>query len=164
MKDTRCDGRFNPKSSRTAGLAAIYPAGLTESAWAARTGYSRKGGAWIRRRKRYLDAGLIEQSDGRWFATEAGLAQVGDELPDMPPPGLQLVDWWAARLGAPGRLLRILASIYPRGLKRDALAAEAGMAAKGGAFIRHVAALKAAELVSESGKSLSAAPALMGER
>jgi uncharacterized protein len=144
-----------------AALAAIYPSGLTEAAWAARAGYARKGGAWIRRRKRYMDAGLIRQDNGRWFATDAGVAQVGDELPALPAPGPELVDWWARRLGAPGRLLRILAGTYPRGLKRDALAAEAGMAVKGGAFIRHVAALKAADLVAEHGKSMAASPAIM---
>ena len=143
-----------------AGLAAIHPAGLTEAAWASRTGYSRKGGAWIERRKRYRDAGLVEQRGDRWFATGAGVAQAGAEIPDMPQPGPQLVDWWASRLGAPGRLLRILAAIAPTGLTRDGLAAEAGMSAKGGAFISHVAELKKAELVEEHRKRLHLSEAL----
>lgn len=144
-----------------AGLAAIYPAGLTEAAWAARTGYSRKGGAWIRRRKRYLDSVWIEQRDGRWFATEAGVDAAGTEIPDMPPPGPALISWWAKRQGAPGRLLLVLADVHPRALTREALAAETSMAPKGGAFIRHVAALKAAELITDTKKRLAIAPALL---
>lgn len=146
-----------------AGLAAIYPAGLTEAAWAARTGYSRKGGAWIRRRKRYLDGGLVEQRDGRWFALPAGVAAAGDEIPDMPPPGLALVKFWSTRLGAPGRILELLAAIAPKTLNRDAIAAEVRMAPKGGAFIRYIAELKKAELIKENGKRLAIAPGLMGD-
>ncbi len=146
-----------------AGLVAVWPAGLSEAAWAARTGYARKGGAWQRRRRGYLDTGLIEQRDGHWFATEAGVAQAGEDVPDLPAPGPALVAWWADRLGAPGRLLRILARVGSRGLTRDALAAEASMAAKGGAFLRHVGDLKRAELVTEAGKRLVLADSLNEE-
>lgn len=147
-------------------LAAAAPLGLTEAAWAARGGYSRRGGAWARRRKRYLDAGLIEQrGEGRerkWFATEAGLAQAGEEPLEFPAPGPELVAFWARRLGAPGRILQILAGLYPRTLTRGAIAEEAGMSPKGGAFNRHMTALKSAELVIERGKRIGVAPAVMG--
>jgi len=146
-----------------AGLAAVFPAGLTEAAWAARTGYSRKGGAWNRRRKRYLDAGLIEQQGDRWRATQVGVDQVGADIPDMPKPGLGLVKWWSARLGAPGRALELLAAVHPKALTRDAIAAELRMSARGGAFNRHISALKAAELVTETRKRLAIEPALIGE-
>ena len=52
-------------------------------------------------------------------------------------------------------------ALQQEGERRDALAAEAGMAAAGGAFLRHVAALKSAELVVESAKRLTIAPALV---
>lgn len=146
-----------------AGLVAVFPAGLTEPAWAARTGYSRKGGAWNRRRKRYRDAGLIEQRGDRWHATQAAVDQVGADIPDMPKPGPAVVAWWARRLGAPGRVLELLAAVHPRALTRDAIAAELRMSARGGAFNRHIAALKAAELVTETRKRLAIEPALLGE-
>jgi hypothetical protein len=144
-------------------LAAVAPLGLTEPAWAARAGYSRKGGAWNRRRARYVAAGLIEQQDGKWFATEAGLAEIGAELPTFPAPGPDLAAFWAKRLGAAGRVLTLLASIYPRALTREAIAAELGMSPKGGAFNRHIAAAKSAELIREQGKRISVAPAVMGD-
>ncbi|NJC33901.1 hypothetical protein GGR88_001375 [Sphingomonas jejuensis] len=158
-------GATSPSELRAlAGLAAVFPSGLTEAAWATRTGYARKGGAWIRRRKRYVDDGLIEQRDGRWFATDAGVRAAGAAVPDMPAPGIALVNWWAERLGAPGRVLRLLANVHPRALTRDAIAAELNMAPKGGAFLRHLGAVKAAELVVEVKRRLAIAPELMGNR
>lgn len=141
-------------------LASVYPAGLSEAAWAARAGRARKGGAWIRQRKLYADAGLIEQSDGRWFATQAGVGEVGEEIPEMPEPGIGLVTWWADRLGAPGRLLSL---IHNRpGQNRADLANLAGMSSRGGAFIRYIAELKRAELVEERAHQLYLSSALTG--
>jgi hypothetical protein len=144
-------------------LASVFPLGLTEAAWAARAGYSRKGGAWSRRLTRYRRAELIEQRDGRFFATQAGLDQAGEEIPDTPPPGAQLVAFWAKRLGAPGRILLALAKIYPEDLKRDAIAGQVNMSAKGGAFTRAMTALKQAEVIQERRKRIRVAPHLMGD-
>jgi hypothetical protein len=145
-------------------LAAAAPAGLTEAAWAARSGYSRKGGAWNRRRSRYQAAGLIEKAGNRFYATDAGRARVGEDLPDFPPPGPALVAFWAGRLGtAAGRILRRLAELYPQALSRGAIADEVRMSGKGGAFVRAVGELKAAELLEERGRRLRVAPAIMLE-
>lgn len=145
-------------------LAAAAPLGLTEAAWAARAGYSRKGGAWSRRLTRYRAAELIERrDDGKFYATEAGLDQVGEEIGDFPAPGPELVAFWARRLGAPGRILLTLAKIYPEDLKRDAIAGEVSMSAKGGAFTRHMTALKAAGVIQERRKRIRVAPMLMGD-
>lgn len=144
-------------------LAAIYPAGLTETAWAGRAGRARKGGAWQQQRRRYAKAGLVEQRDGRWHATSAGVVAAGADIPTLPRPGRELVEWWAGRLrrGGGGRLLQIL--FDKRGLTRDALAAEARMTASGGAFNAYVQELKRNELIDERGKRLFVSPALTGE-
>lgn len=142
-------------------LAAIYPAGLSEAAWAGRAGRARKGGAWASQRKRYADAGLIEKRDGRWFATAAGVEAAAGEVPTFPAPGAQLVNWWADRLGPAGKLLRHLYGKHD--LSRGELAAAVNMTATGGAFSGAVAALKRNELIEERGKRLFVAPALTGE-
>jgi len=144
-------------------LAVIHPAGLTEAAWAARAGYSRKGGAWNARRRRFVEAGWIERRDGRWFATAAGVAAAGGSVPNMPPAGPALVQWWSSRLGAAGRLLKLLADVHPREVTRQQLAALANMAASGGAFGGRVGELKAAELITDRNKKLGLAPGLMGD-
>ncbi|MFB0875503.1 MULTISPECIES: hypothetical protein [unclassified Sphingobium] len=142
-------------------LAAIYPAGLSEAAWAGRAGRARKGGAWASQRKRYADAGLIEKRDGRWFATAAGVETAAGEVPTLPAPGAELVNWWADRLGPAGKLLRHLYGMH--GLSRGELAAAVNMTATGGAFSGAVAELKRNELIEERGKRLFVAPALTGE-
>lgn len=145
-------------------LAAAAPLGLTEAAWAARAGYSRKGGAWSRRLTRYRSAELIERrDDGKFYATQAGLDQVGEEIGDFPAPGPELVAFWAKRLGAPGRILLALLKIYPEDLKRDAIAGEVSMSAQGGAFTRHMTSLKAAGVIEERRKRIRVAPMLMGD-
>ncbi|MDX3908870.1 MAG: hypothetical protein QHC67_03530 [Sphingobium sp.] len=141
-------------------LASIYPAGLTEAAWAARAGRSRRGGAWIRQRKRYCDANLIEQSDRCWFATEAGVVAAGADVPELPRPGRALVEWWANRIGAAGRLLPLI--FAHQGMSRAQLAHAASMSAKGGAFIRYVTELKRAELIEERAHQLFVSSALLG--
>lgn len=146
-----------------AALAKVAPLGLTEAAWAGRAGYSRKGGAWQRRLTRYRQAGLIEQRDGKFFATDAGLAQVGEQIPDFPEPGPLLVAFWVKRLGAPGRILKRLAELYPQAFTRAGIAGEVGMSEKGGAFQRHMTALKAAGVIQEARKKIRVIPWLMGD-
>jgi hypothetical protein len=90
-----------------AALAAVYPSGLTEAQWSTAAGYKRSGGTWGTYKSRLRGAGLIEQREGRWFATEAGAAAAGDvELP--PPPGPDLVRWWAAKLPGTSKMAEAL--------------------------------------------------------
>lgn len=142
-------------------LAAIYPAGLSEAAWAGRAGRARKGGAWAAQRKRYADAALVEKRDGRWFATKAGVTAAGGEIPTLPRPGAQLVHWWAERIGAAGKLLLALWQLP--GISRSDLAHEVNMTATGGAFSGAVAELKRNELIEERDRRLFLTPALTGE-
>jgi hypothetical protein len=164
VEDARATARASASDFGALGtLAAIHPAGLTEAAWAARAGYSRKGGAWNARRRRFVEAGWIERRDGRWYATDSGVAAAGGSVPSMPEPGPALVAWWAQRLGAAGRLLKLMADVHPRPVTRQQLAALANMVPTGGAFSGRVAELKAAELISDHHKKLGLAPGLMGD-
>ncbi|EPR09914.1 hypothetical protein M527_07255 [Sphingobium indicum IP26] len=159
-------GETAPTSQRElrslAVLAAIYPAGLSEAAWAGRAGRSRKGGAWASQRKRYVDAGLTEKRDGRWFATADGVIAAAGAVPTLPRPGADLIAWWASRLGASGKLLLTLQD-HVGGLSRIELAHLVRMTAKGGAFSGAVAELKRNELIVERDRRLRISPSLTGE-
>jgi hypothetical protein len=90
-----------------AALAGIYPAGMTEAQWATAAGYKRSGGTWGTYKSRLRGAGLMEQREGKFFATEAGAKAVGDV--EMPPkPGPDLVRWWAAKLPGTSRMAEAL--------------------------------------------------------
>lgn len=147
-------------------LASVHPAGMTDAQWAVAAGFKRTGGTWTTYRSRLRTAGRIEQaSDGRWFATEDGLFALGDEPLPVPPPGPELVEFWASRIPGAGPMLRYLARIHPRAVSREALAAELGLAATGGTFGTYLSRLRTADLVVNEGRDgVRAAPILFPER
>jgi hypothetical protein len=141
------DGEVPPGCAKPlAALAAVYPSGLTEPQWATSAGYKRSGGTWGTYKSRLRGAGLIEAREGRWFATEAGAAAVGDV--EMPPaPGPDLVRWWAAKLPGTTRIAEALIEAWPHELARDDLAERVGMAASGGSFGTYLSRLAGPGLI-----------------
>lgn len=96
---------------------------------------------------------MIEQRDGRWFATEAGAAAVGDvELP--PPPGPDLVRWWAAKLPGVGRMAEVLIEAWPGWLSRDDLAERIEMSPTGGSFGTYLSRLAGPGLIERGGQGV----------
>lgn len=144
------DGTVPPGCAKPlAALAGAYPAGMTEPQWATAAGYKRSGGTWGTYKSRLRQAGLIESRDGRWFATEVGANAVGDvELP--PPPGPDLVRWWAAKLPGTGRMAEALIEAGPNGLPREELAERLDMAATGGSFGTYLSRLAGPGLIDRS--------------
>jgi hypothetical protein len=132
-----------------AALAAVFPSGLTEPQWATAAGYKRSGGTWGTYKSRLRAAGLIEVRDGRWFATEAGASAVGDvEMP--PPPGPDLVRWWAAKLPGTAKMAEALIDAWPGWIDRHALASAIGMTASGGSFGTYLSRLAGPGLIDRS--------------
>lgn len=142
-------------------LASAYPAGMTEAQWAVAAGMKRAGGTWGTYKSRLRVRGAIEQRGNQWFATDGGLSFVGAEFEPMPQPGLELAEYWIARISGVGPMLRTLAKRYPQQLRRDDLAGEIGMAANGGTFGTYLSRLSAAELIEKTGSMVRASPALM---
>lgn len=144
-----------------AALAAVYPSGLTEAQWSTAAGYKRSGGTWGTYKSRLRGAGLIELRDGRWFATAAGAEAAGDvEMP--PPPGPDLVRWWAAKLPGTTRMAEALIEAWPQALDRDDLAARLEMAAGGGSFGTYLSRLAGPGLIERSGRTIRLSPDAMG--
>lgn len=144
-----------------AALAAVYPSGLTEPQWATAAGYKRSGGTWGTYKSRLRGAGLIESREGRWFATEAGAGAVGDvELP--PPPGPDLVRWWAAKLPGTSRMAEALIEAGPAGLTRDELADAIGMSASGGSFGTYLSRLAGPGLIVRDGHGIRLSSDVLG--
>lgn len=157
------DRQLGAERKPLAMLAGIAPAGLTDAAWATLAGFKRSGGTWTTYRSRLRTAGLIEQVDGKWRATVAGVAAIGGEAADVPAPGLALVKFWAERVPGAGRMLLRLGQLYPKALKKDALAADLNMAAKGGTFGTYLSRLRGNGLLEEKDGRIRLAPALMGD-
>lgn len=165
---TRTNGGTAPSSDMGAErkplavLASVAPAGLTEAQWAVAAGMKRTGGTWAAYKSRLRTAGRIEQRGGLWFATDQGLDDLGQNFEPMPPPGSELVEYWASRVSGAGPMLRYLSSIYPRSVSREELAAALDMTASGGTFAAYLSRLRSPGLIEQDGnRNMRAAPALM---
>lgn len=114
-------------------LAAVYPSGLTDAQWAITAGYKRTGGTWGTYKGRLKQAAMAEQRGDLWFATELGAGAVGD-IETPPPPGPDLVRWWAAKIPGAPKIAEALIAAYPTPLSRGELADRVDMVATGGSF------------------------------
>lgn len=143
-------------------LAGVYPAGMTEAQWAVGAGLKRTGGTWSAYVSRLRSAGRIEERGDLFFATEQGIADLGGQIATLPPPGPELVEYWAGKISGVGPMLRFLADQYPNFVTRDDLAAHLDLAASGGTFGAYLSRLRSPGLIEEDReKNLRAAPMLM---
>lgn len=144
-----------------AALASVYPAGMTEAQWAVAAGLKRSGGTWGTYVSRLRTAGCIEHRDGLYFASEQGIADLGGDIPSMPPPGPALIDFWVSKISGIGPMLRVLASVYPNRMSREQLAQELNMAASGGTFGTYISRLRSPGLIDVDRDGISASSSLM---
>lgn len=130
---------------------AQYPQGRSKVQVAVLTGYAATGGGF----NNYLGAlrsrGLIEGDGDRLTITEGGIQPLGSWKPL--PTGSELVDYWRTRLGKAERLiLETLTQVYPAGLNKEEVAAQAGYEANGGGFNNALGRLRTLELVQGRGE------------
>lgn len=146
-----------------AALAGVHPGGMTEAQWAVSAGLKRSGGTWSTYVSRLRIAGRIAEIGGLYYASESGIADLGGIVSPMPPPGHELVAFWAGKIAGAGPMLGQLASVYPRWLTRDELAAALNLAATGGTFSTYMSRLRGPSLIEEDkvGGRLRAAATLM---
>lgn len=155
--------KIGPERKPLAVLAGFAPAGLSEAAWATLAGFKRSGGTWSTYRGRLRAASYVDQRDGLFHATAAGIHAAGDEAPDVPPPGRALVAFWAARVPGAGRMLQHLATTFPEFITRERLGADLGISTAGGTFGTYLGRLRSNGLIEEQGYLVRIATAIMGE-
>lgn len=142
-------------------LVAYHPLGLIEEQWAFIAGFTRKGGTWGTYKSALRASGLIVESDGRWRATDAGVAEIVGPLPAFPNLGPDLATYWGAKTASTGKLVAVLIKRFPHFVTRDGLAADVGMSPTGGSYGTYLSRLRSKRLIEEQGKRLRLAPALM---
>ena len=81
----------------------------------------------------------------------------------MPPPGAELVAYWASKISGAGPMLRRLAEIYPEWTSREQLAQDIGLGVPlSGTFSTYLGRLKTPGLIETArDKQVRAAPQLM---
>jgi hypothetical protein len=126
---------------------AQYPAGRTKVQVALLTGYAHNGGGFSNYISSLRGRGLLEGDGGRLTITEAGCRELGAYTPL--PTGKDLLEHWKGNLEkAPRMILEELASVYPRTLRKDAVASRTGYEVGGGGFNNALSRLRTLELIS----------------
>lgn len=133
-------------------IALAQRPGLTNSQLGVRAGLSSKSGTFSTYLGRGRANGWIRDEGERRFATEDGLAALGEY--EALPEGSALLDYWLAELGNGGasRMLRAYADIYPTGLSNEACGEAAGISPASGTFSTYLGRLRKLELVEGRGE------------
>ena len=79
-----------------------------------------------------------------------------------PPPGPDLVRWWAAKLPGTPKIVEALIDAWPRELDRDELAAAVEMSASGGSFGTYLSRLAGPGIIERSGRTVRLSADAMG--
>jgi uncharacterized protein DUF87 len=165
IKVPSTDGQDRPLGAERkplAALAAVHPSGMTESQWAVAAGLKRRGGTWTAYKSRLISAGRVARQGNVFFATQVGLADLGEEVSPLPPPGAELVEFWARKISGIGPMLRHLARVYPDWLTREQLAEDIDLTHSGGTFTAYLSRLRSPGLIEEDDdKRVRAATELM---
>jgi hypothetical protein len=129
-------------------LAQYHPAPLEAGRLGAIAGFSPNGGTFRTYISRLRTAGLIE--DGTPYRlTATGFAQAGPV--DPLPTGAQLLEHWAARVGAgEAKILRALAARGGEATAQE-LGAATGFEANGGTFRTYISRLRTLALIEGKG-------------
>jgi len=144
-------------------LAQIHPVGLSEPQWATLSGYARSGGTWKTYRSALSSAGLVDQNDGLWAATTAGLAAAGVSPAPLPRRGPERARFWGGLVPGARRITDILIKRWPHFTTAEALASDAGMVATGGTFKTYLSRMRTNGLLQEQNKRVRLSPTIMGD-
>lgn len=141
-------------------LAQRHPARFTEAQWATLAGMKRTGGTWGTYKSRLRTAGYLEEGDGLFGCSAAGLEAAGELPPGPQTPEEVQAMWRAAVGGGAARMLDALIAAFPAALSRTELADRLGMAATGGSFGTYLSRLKSNGLVEVEGRTVKASAIL----
>ncbi len=138
-------------------LAARYPAGYSRPQVGALTQFAHKGGTFTTYFGDLRRNGFIEERSGLTYATEAGIAALGDKVPAAPTSHDDAMALWrkALRSGAFLMLEAIVAAGH-NGISRDDVASSVGMTASGGTFTTYLGDLRRNGLITDQGKRCTA--------
>jgi uncharacterized protein len=138
-------------------LAARAPAGYSRPQVGGLTQFAHKGGTFTTYIGDLRRSGFIEERGGLMYATEAGIAALGDKVPAAPTSHDEAMALWrkALRSGAFAMLEAIVAAGRD-GISRDDVAAAVGMTASGGTFTTYLGDLRRNGLITEQHKRCTA--------
>jgi hypothetical protein len=138
-------------------LAARAPAGYSRPQVGGLTQFAHKGGTFTTYIGDLRRSGFIEERGGLMYATEAGIAALGDKVPAASTSHDEAMALWrkALRSGA-FAMLEAIVTAGRDGISRDDVAAAVGMTASGGTFTTYLGDLRRNGLITEQHKRCTA--------
>lgn len=137
-------------------LATHYPMKFTKPQIGTLTKFKITGGTFSTYWSQIRNAGLLEESDGLFWASEAGLDFAGVR-PEAPRTTAEHLAMWNARLKRGAReILEVLVNHYPDSWTKEDLGFELGMAHTGGTFNTYISHLRNNKLIETDGDKLRA--------
>jgi hypothetical protein len=127
--------------------------GLTKRQLGVRAGLSSTSGTFGTYLGRLRSYKWVHQTGDEIFLTESGAVAMGDDFTPL-PEGRELLNYWLGELGSggAGRMLRVLADVYPQALTKEELGERAGISATSGTFGTYLGKLRTLELVEGRGE------------
>ena len=151
--DAAPDGRVGSGGlKRILTALAQRPQGLSAKQIGVRAGLSFRSGTFSKYLGRARSQGWVEGNASHIRITHDGLGALGEFQPL--PTGSALLEYWLAELGNGGvsRLLRVVATAYPRPISLQEAASQADLAANSGTFSKYLGRLRKLELVHGRGE------------
>ena len=146
-------------------LAARAPAGYSRPQVGGLTQFAHKGGTFTTYIGDLRRSGFVEERSGLMYATEVGIAALGDKVPAAPTSHDEAMALWrkALRSGA-FAMLEAVVEHGRDGISRDELASVVGMTASGGTFTTYLGDLRRNGLITEQHKRCTANDILFPSR
>ncbi len=137
-------------------IALAQRPGINKRQLGVRAGLSSTSGTFGTYLGTLRSNGWIDGSGDSLTLTDGGLTSLGDYQPL--PEGQQLLDYWLGELGqsGAGRMLRTLASVYPKFLTKEELGERAEISHASGTFGTYLGKLRTLELIEGRGELRSA--------
>lgn len=138
-------------------IAQWHPNGRTEAQVAAQVQMKRTGGTWMAYKSDLRKHGYLEIRDNKWFATEAGMAYFGGNIPDTPITTHEIMSLWEPKLRSGAvNMLRALIARANSPITREELGVAVGMEPRGGTFSAYLSDLRTANLIITDGSLVRA--------
>lgn len=141
-------------------LCSWHPQGLTKPMLAALKGIKYNTGSFPNRIKELRDPGLIDERDGKVFATRAAFDYLGEDIPPAPRTTAEVMQRWKANLsGTSYRMLEhlVITTSEGREIHKRELADRVGVKYETGSFPNRLAELRTAGLMLEHGNGIVSA-------
>src|SRR5208337_3020656 len=116
-----------------AAAATFYPKGITEGQMAAQSGVSRSGGSFGTYKSSLKTQGMIQEIGGLYFATQAGMDYLGENIQESPTDTQGVLNLWKPKFVAGARrMLDVLIELGGEPISYEELSEKAGVSVAGG--------------------------------